>query len=223
MTEWPPDGYSAPKEYRPSESGVFGISALIGLLLCIYFRGALAQLADPLVNVLRIAFDQLGLGKILLAVAGALGGLLLTLLLTLLLLIGIGAFFHWVVVPVHEAIHYGANQLQGQKPKYIRTEFLLLENPAVINLSRGISVREYVPGALAPFIIIGLIALLAMQATTGFFEGLAAFVLVANSAASGGDLYNAAYVVSLPRGTLFANFEDGNEYKTEYVVPENFD
>jgi len=219
MTEWPPDGYSAPKEYRSSELGVFGIGGSIGLVLFIYFRGVLTQLADPLVNVLRIALNQLGLGESLLVIIGTLGGLLLT----LLLLIGVGAFFRWVVIPVHEVIHYGANRLQGQKPKYIRTEFLFLENPAVINLSQGISAREYVPGALAPFIIIGLIALLAIQATTGFFEGLAAFVLIANSAASGGDLYNVARVVSLPQGTLFANFEDGDEYRTEYVVPEKSD
>lgn len=214
MTEWPPEGYSTPKEYRPSELTVFGIGAAVGLPLFVYLRTSLAQLADPLVKALRLALNHLGheRASLLWLVGGA--------VLTLLLLIGVGAFFRWVVVPIHEAIHYGVDRLQGQNPKYIRTEFLFFENPAVINLSRGISIREYVPGAVAPFVVIGLAALLAMQVTTGFLEGIAAFVLVANSAASGGDLYHTIRVLSLPRGTLFANFEDGDEYRTEYAIPE---
>lgn len=218
MTEWPPDGYSSPEEYRSSELGVAGVGVAIGASLFAYLRTTLAQLADPLVAGLGQGLDQLGIDGWALALAWIGGGLMLT----LLVLAGVGAFFRWVVVPVHERIHYEVNRLQGQNPEYIHTKFLFFENPSVINLSRWISAREYVPGALAPFVLIGLAALIAMQVTDGFLEALAAFVLVTNSAASGGDLYNATRVLLLPRGTLFANFKDGDEYRTEYAVPEEY-
>lgn len=215
MSEWPPSGYSTPKEWNTSERSVALITVLLGIPLLAGFRATLTQLADPLVAAIRDVISQLGLNGWFLIGAWLGGGLILT-----VLLVGsLAVLFRWVIVPIHERIHYEADRLQSQNPRYITQELLFFENPAVINLSSGITPRKYIPTALAPLFIIGAAALLATYILNGFLEGVAAFVLVANSAASAGDLSNTIRVLLMPQGVQFANFEDGDGYKTEYVVP----
>lgn len=215
MSEWPPPGYSTPKEWDSSKRSDALIALLVGIPLLAGFQSQLTQLADPLVGALRVAVSQTALEGWLLTGAW-LGG---RLTLTMLLCGSLAALCRWVIVPIHERIHYEAKRLQGQNPRYITQELFFFENPAVINLSTGITPRKDIPTTLAPLFIIGATALLATHVLNGFLEGLAAFVLVANSIASAGDLSNTIRVLLMPQGVQFANFEDGNEYKTEYVVP----
>lgn len=214
MTEWPPTGYSEPKEYDQSERGVLAIGAILSVILFFMLRTPLRQLADPLIALLRSVVVYFGVANsVPILVMGAL-------LLTLLFLVGVVIGFRWVVIPFHEWIHYKVNDIQNNNPEYISTNFLYLQNPAVISKSTGLTIWEYVPGAIAPFVIIGTISIIIIQTTSGFVEGIAAFILLANSAASAGDLYNAGRLLRMPPGTLFANFEQDGEYRTEYVYPE---
>lgn len=215
MEEWPPDGYGNPREWEKSEKAV----ALIAGLLTVVFIGKtqqsltilggeifdLIQWMWAVTGVTGSAVPMFGIG--ILVVGGA----------ALLLAVA----FQKVVIPIHERIHYEIDRVLGLNPEYTYQYFLFMKNPCVIPVSAGISLWENTLSTLGPFVIIGVASGGIMILTEGVVAGLAALVLVTNSAGSAADIYTVMRFVQMPRGTLFANFKvRENGYQKEYVFPE---
>jgi hypothetical protein len=212
--EWPPDGFSDPHKWEISESAIIMIAAVVGGSLLFLIRDDFSGFADFTSVILFEVAEMLGFrNSPILLLSG--GVFLVVVFLTLLLI-----SFRMMVIPIHERIHYEIYDYFNLNPEYHYTELLFYKNPSVVPLSTCINLYQNTISALGPFVSIGTVSTVILYLSDGVVGSVFAFILVLNSASSAGDLYNVIRFAMMPKGTLFANFKDGDEVHTEYVFPE---
>lgn len=133
----------------------------------------------------------------------------------------IGLIF--LLVVVHECIHYAVAVAEGKKPQFglrvRKTVGLPLEiNPYVIALKQRISRNENILVLIAPLILINSLAagvlLLPMPNKVSYYAEL---VFVVNTIGSIQDIYNVIRLLGFPKTTEFVNFVD-DEVRTFYTT-----
>jgi hypothetical protein len=127
------------------------------------------------------------------------------------------------IVAIHEAIHYIVALLNGAEPELIWTERLGLKSPGIMPYGTGLTRGENIAGLLAPFILLNTLAGSIMLSSNGIVAGTAATMFAINSVPSCSDIYNSIKVARMPRGTKYANFDNGKRIKSEYALPEDAD
>jgi len=211
VDEWPPEGTSSPREYTKNTKYIYIIAVIISVLFFIAFFPELNEGIDTYLSAYFAFVKSHGVpADGVISRSGAVVGVIV---------IGI-LLRKFVIVPVHEGIHYAVDLYWGHNPDFGYREGYLLNNPRVAPLAKGISVGESLTALIAPFAVIGFTSWAVMYITDGIIQGIAAFILIANSAASSEDLYNCFKLFSMDPDTLFANFKENGEIRTEYVVPE---
>ncbi|WP_042662915.1 DUF3267 domain-containing protein [Haloferax sp. ATB1] len=207
--DWPPEGYSEPREYDKNERHIIGIAFVIAGVFAVpallpVHEGVTAYwvMWSDLAAVLNISY-----------LTTAVGG-------TVTSMVGIYVLFRKVMVPIHEGIHYGVGLLLELNPRFGYEEMMFHKNPNVVALSTNIPAWKNMAMLIAPFAIIGLLSWGLVQVSGGLVAGIAAIVLWINSAASAQDLYHYVRLLRMNPETKFANFEEGNQIRTEYAVPE---
>lgn len=215
IEDWPPEGYSHPTEYNRNKWIVLSIGLLVSLPLAVSCLPLIKDGAFAIFRVWRrflVSIPALAERPIVFFI--------------LLFVVGVLIFLLWILslsrlmVVVHERLHYEVGRQFDLNPEYRHDYFLWFENPGVIALSTGIPRNQNILMLVAPFIIIGLVSLLVMEVSSGIIAASAAFVLLINSAGSALDLYHVIRLLSMPQRTLFANFEEGSEIRTEYAFPK---
>lgn len=207
---WPPEGYSSGEVYEKNDRAVLIMGAIIAIVFGF-------SVLSPITIGIRLYDDmmagfasQFGIGQSTVAILGmvfVMGGLCL---------------LCWkVLIPIHEAIHYGVGLVLDMNPEFGYEEGWLLDNPSVVALTTGIPVWKNLAMIVAPFALIGISSWILVQVTGGLVAGIAAFVLLANSASSAQDLYHYVRLLRMNPNTKFANFKEGDEIRTEYAVPES--
>ena len=209
-TKWPPTGFSDPKKYEKSDPIILGITILIaaglGLACASYLMEGINSFVHGWLN-LGVA---VGVTDPLLLRLGGVG----------VAVLGLSVVWTKIVIPVHERIHYEVGKFYDLDPEYGTEDFFFTSNPCVTAMSPGITVKENIAMLTAPFLLIGIPALAVMMVSSGILTGLAAYVLVANSAGAAQDLYHTGRLLLMPNGTQFANFEADGDIRTEYASPE---
>lgn len=208
---WPPKNYVTPIEYERNERIILVLSfALAILFLAILWpdinKGA-AEFAQQWVSI------------------SASTGLVDYPILAFLGVVAVICAVMYVVwakltIPVHERLHYEVAKHFDLNPEYGTENGYFLSNPCVRALETGITVKQNITMLIVPFLIIGALSLAVLLFSSGWLAGLAAFVLAANSAASAQDLYHVGRLLRMPKQTQFANFEDGDDFRTEFTYPE---
>jgi hypothetical protein len=213
--EWPPEGYSEPIKWEKSELKVTSIAIITALGLLLVLNSQLSYIGDISVETVLTIVRFLGWEHSTSAILAA------TIPYMIFILVLLGVFFRFVLIPAHERIHFEVDRYFGINPQYLWTEFIFFNNPSVIPADTHISRYENIVSAIAPALIIGAISISILLITSGLIETLAALVLWVNTATSAGDFYNIIRISLMPRGTLFSNFEvENGEYRVEYVVPQ---
>lgn len=211
MTErWPPAGASEPVEYVVNKRRVYGIALIVVLL---FGAATLLPLLEGLTSYAskwEAISNTVGLAE---------NSLIHDIIGSVVAIIGCLAILA-IVLPIHEGLHYAVGFLLGLNPDFGFDDGVIISNPRVVALSTRIKVWENLLMLIAPFTIIGLISWAVMQVTTGLVGGVAAFVLLANSGASSQDLYHCLRLFRMDPETEFANFEEEEEIRTEYVLPK---
>lgn len=201
--------------WEKSELKVASIAIITALGLLFILQPQLAYIGDISVDVVLTVAQFLGWESSTPAI------LLITILYMVFILALFGVFSRFVLIPVHERIHFEVDRYFGINPQYLWTEFLFFSNPSVIPADTHISRYENIASAIAPALIIGIISIIVLIIANGPIETFAAFVLWVNTAASAGDFYNILRISLMPRGTLFSNFKtQEGEYRVEYAVPQ---
>lgn len=203
--KWPPNGYSEPREYDKSERHIIGLAFVIAGVFAVPALLPINEGATAYWELWR----NLNLSHFTTTVAGG-----------VTFILGIFALLRKVMIPIHEGIHYGVALLLDLNPRFGYEEMLFHKNPSVVALSTDIPVWKNMTILVAPFATISLISLGVIQVSGGLVAGVAAIVLWVNSAASAQDLYHYFRLLRMNPDTRFANFEDGDEIRTEYAVPE---
>lgn len=216
MTDWPPEGYGESQEWQKNERVIAIIAGVTGIAFFAVVHPWLRVFADLITGSTQLLTAMLGLSQSLIAWL-----VTATILLAVFIAIMIGLFLE-VTTPIHERIHYEINRYYGLNPECTTQEVFFVESPGVVPVTTEITLRENTVSALGPFLVIGTVSGGLMLVTDGVVGAVFAFILLANSASSAGDLYNVWRFVWMPAGTLFANFREGDdEYRTEYAFPEN--
>lgn len=205
---WPPDSHSDPKEYERSEWAIAGIGVIITVAFGIGSFLQINQGASEFVSVWGEFSQWIGLGPVL-SILGAVS------------VVSISLAFVWlrIITPIHEYIHYRVGEHLGLDPEYGTDKALFMENPCVWAKKKGVTTRENILMLIAPFYVIGIPAFLVMYFSSGLVAGIAAFIFLSNSAGAAQDLYHTFRIMFMPEDALFANIEEGDEMRTEYVLP----
>lgn len=214
--EWPPEGYSAPRKYEMNDWMPYIVALLAGGITLAVFWNILDRGTDSVSEFIVGLLVTLGLAEnditLLLGVFGSL------LVISLILYIG----WQKILTPIHEEIHFRVSKRLCLEPEHTETVLLGMVNQSVTNWKTGITRKEHIISLGSPLVAIGVIIGVLSIVSSGLVAGTLALIVVANTTGSGGDIYHIYRIVRKPPGTLFANFEceDGNEIRTEYVLPE---
>lgn len=212
MTEgWPPDGYATPTEYVSSDkwSLAIGVALIFPALLfthseissgAVYFAG----LSEWVLTTVGVQSRPLLLSSVRFFAS--------------ICWILVSAI---VVITTHESIHYTLATIFNNNPRFEFNLQLYMPNPSVVAYHQGISRGENVAMLIAPISILSLVCGFAMLVTSGVVSGTFAIMFAVNAVPSCGDLYHVGRIVQMPRGTLFANFEEEDALRTEVSVPES--
>jgi hypothetical protein len=202
---WPPEGYSEPREYDKNERHIISLAFIIAGVFAV---PALLPIQEGVAAYWEM-WNNLGFSYLITAIAG-----------TVTSALGILVLFRKVIVPIHEGIHYAVGLLLDLNPRFGYEEMMYHKNPSVVALSTDIPVWKNMAMLVAPFAIITLLSWSAIQVFGGLVAGVAAVVLWINAAASAQDLYHYFRLLRMNPDTRFANFEEGDDIRTEYAVPE---
>ena len=133
--------------------------------------------------------------------------------------------FAIVLIIVHEAIHYVANQKVGLNPRFgyaIHWSFGLFPElkPYVVSTGAYISRKQNLIALASPLILIDVVALLGLlPAFSSTIEYYARVTLLLNTSLAIEDIYNSIRVSSHQSGTLFRNFDVEDNVETYYYPP----
>jgi len=208
---WPPEGHSEPEPYEVSNWWVIGIG--LALLVPVY------ELAHPAIgvgtsNFTAWAFDfgaSIGMADYALAYV----------LVVFVSLIGWVLVAGAIIIAIHESVHYAINAILGLNPRFEWHSQLYLKNPSVVAYDDGIRRWENIASLLGPFVILTILCAAVMWATSGFLAATAAIMFSVNAVPSCSDIYNAGRIARMPRGTLFANFDEEEGLLSEYATPKS--
>lgn len=213
MEDWPPAGFTEPKEMEDANRAIVLLIAVTSAAPLFYFLSpAILELGNPIREILQIILNQLNVTSTLAFYA------VIILLFTLYFLFLIFSIWH-VLIPIHERIHFEMYRLQGLNPEYTHENFLMMRNPAVIANNTGLTRLQNILSAISPLIIIGSASVTGVFVFDGTLAGLAALVLIANTAASCSDIYKFVLMLRMPKGALFANHKNKDNFTTEYATP----
>jgi hypothetical protein len=207
--DWPPKGYSEPQEYNKNERDIIGLGFVITGIFAVPVLLPIQEGVTAYWEMWNSLAGTLDLSYLATAIAG-----------TATSLVGFIVLFRKVIIPIHEGIHYGVGLFLDLNPRFGYEEMLFHKNPSVVALSTGIPVWKNMTMLVAPFVTIGLLSWGTIQISGGLIAGVAATILWTNSAASAQDLYHYFRLMRMNPDTKFANFEEGDEIRTEYAVPE---
>ena len=209
MTEdWPPDGYSDPREYQKNERYIFAIGfALIGAF------GVAAW--PPITNGVTVYTD---IWTNVAINTGMSDSLLVPIASVVTFITGMVFLFKILIVPFHEGVHYVVGLILDINPNFGYEKGTIFKNPRVVALSTGIPVWKNLFTVISPFVIIGSLSWVVVQLSGGLLAGVAAIVFWINSAASAQDLYHYFRLLRMNPKAKFANFKTDEEIRTEYVI-----
>ncbi|MCU4716856.1 DUF3267 domain-containing protein [Halapricum hydrolyticum] len=210
---WPPDGYSNPKRYEVDDRYTILIAVAVTPPVLAITAPELEGVVPTLISFIQ-AFGQ---------TTGIANYPLLYLATALFVVVGWVAISGASIVAIHEAIHYVVALLNGSEPEFIWTERLGLKSPGIMPYGTGLTRGENIAGFLAPFILLSAFAGSIMLSSDGIVAGTAAAMFAINSIPSCSDIYNSIKVARMPRGTKYANFDNGEGIKSEYALPKDAD
>lgn len=211
-SNWPPSGYSEPKEYQRNEMHILLILVLITVGVFSVAGGKVREGASVFVDWWLNFLISTGPMSSPVLSAG-LG--VLVLVVTLL------AIWKAVVVPIHEGIHYSLGLLLDMNPQFRYDDGFIGQNPAVVALSVNIPIWKNFVMLGGPFLFIGTISAGIALLTDGILAGVAAVIFMSNSGGSAQDIYHEVRLLRIDSEARFANFEKDGEIRTEYAVPRN--
>ena len=204
--KWPPTGYTNPEPYTINDRLILVIALVLTLPTVTLIR--------PIISDGTSAFTEFG------EVTGLVELPLLYLLAVLAMSLGWLFSSGVTIILIHEGVHYLAGVVCGQDPTFVWSEYLGLKNPGIVIYETGTTRAENMLMLAGPFIILTPLCAVVMWSTSGMLSATAATMLAINTVASCADLYNVGRLVMMPRGTLFANFDDGEGgLDTEFVTP----
>jgi hypothetical protein len=212
MTEgWPPEGYSTPTEYVSSDRWIVTIGVALVLPAVLFTHTKISMGTVNLIGWSQKALKNIGIhGRPLLLLFAAFLASVCWILVS-----GI------VVITVHECIHYTFATIFNKNPRFEFNWQLNMPNPSVVAYHQGITRGEHVAMLIAPFSILSLVCGIGMVVTSGVVSGTFAIMFAVNAVPSCGDLYHVGRIVNMPPGTLFANFEEEDNLRTEVSTPES--
>lgn len=210
---WPPNGYSNPKRYEVNDR----YTTLIAVALIPPVLAITVPKLEGVVPTL-LSFIQ-AFGK----PTGIVNYPILYLATALFVVTGWVVISGVSIVAIHEAIHYVVDLLNGSEPEFIWTERLGLKSPGIIAYGTALTRGENIAGLLAPFILLSAFAGSIMLSSDGIVAGTAAVMFAINAVPSCSDIYNSIKVARMPRGTKYANFDNGEGIKSEYALPKDTD
>lgn len=210
---WPPDGYSNPKLYEVNDRYTILIGLALTPLVLAFTASALKGIVPPLLSFIQ------ALGQTTEIVNSPILYLATALFVVTAWLVISGVF----IVAIHEAIHYVVDLLNGYEPEFIWKERLGFNGPAIMPYGMGLTRGENIAGLLAPFFLLSVFAGSIMLISDGIVAGTAALMFAINSVASCSDIYNSIKVARMPRGTKYANLDNGEGIKSEYALPKDAD
>jgi hypothetical protein len=208
--DWPPKGYTEPKEYIRNERFILLFTIFLGLVSFISALPSFVSAAEETANIYtaNVADSPQSIG--LITGIGTMIGLIIMLQII------------WrLVVLIHEALHYIPSLLFGNNPDYGTQDGFIGKNPRVVPLCTHITLGENIASLAAPVFIIGLVSAVLMVSTSGIIAGVAGFVFAANTTASSQDMYHIFRLARMEPSALFANFETENGIKTEFTMPSS--
>lgn len=208
---WPPKGYLQPMEYEVNKYHIYGLAVILSVIFGVATIIPILEGVDSYLNIWKSVTDTIGLAES--SIIYAIGGVFVA-------CISLYLIWKLVLLPIHEGLHYFVGLSLGLNPDFGYEEGILIDNPRVVALTTGISVWENLAMIIAPFVVIGVLSLLILNIMSGIIAGLAAFILLANSAASCQDMYHYLRLIRMDPGTEFANFEDDGTILTEYAIPK---
>ncbi len=212
MTEgWPPGGYATPTEYVSSDRWIAAISVALILPVVLFTHTEISRGAVYFIGWSEWALKTVDVQSrpLLLLFAAFLAAICWILVSAI------------VVITAHESVHYTLATIFNNNPRFEFNWKLYMPNPSVVAYHQGISRGENIAMLIAPFSILSLVCAIMMWSTSGVVSGTFAFMFAVNAVPSCGDLYHVGRIVQMPRGTLFANFEEEDALRTEVSVPES--
>lgn len=209
--EWPPKGYSPPREYISSDGWVLGIALVLLLPVLAFIRPDVSVGASLFAEWTILAGEEIGLVRypLLFVFVAFIAGICW--------IFASGA----IIITLHECIHYALGAVLDVNPRFEFHTQLLMPNPSVVAYSQGISRGENIVMLSGPLVGLSLVCISVMWMTTGLVAATAAIMFAINVLPSCGDLYHIGRIVLMPRGTLFANFDEDEGLRTEVVTPES--
>lgn len=207
--EWPPDGFTSPRKYESSDGWTLAIGFVLILPVFVLVRAEIKAGTA----IFAEWVEQVGVTT---GIAGSSHQFLLLVILAIgCWIITAGA----IIIVLHESTHYAIAALLDVNPRFeFHTQFNL-PNPSVVAYAKGITRCENILMLSGPFVILSLVCATTAWATTGFVAATAAIMFAINAVPSCGDLYHVGHISLLPRGTLFANFDDDTGLRTEIASP----
>lgn len=126
-----------------------------------------------------------------------------------------------IIIILHEGVHYALGAVLDVNPRFEFHTQLFLPNPNVVAYHEGIGRGENIIMLSGPFAVLSLVCASVMWRASGFVAATAAIMFAINAVPSCGDLYHVGRIARMPRGTLFANFDEENGLRTEVVTPQS--
>ena len=208
---WTPTGYTDPRAYEINNRLIVAIALVLTLPVFQLARPSLVEGASAFVPVI------IALGEFI----GPVKYPHMYMLATLLLIAAWTLLTVTVIVAVHEGIHYVLGAIRGLNPRFKWSSHLGLKNPSIVAYSERITRGESLLMLVGPFAILTPICAAVMWFTSGVLAATAATMLCINAIASCADLYNVGRIALMPRGTLFANFDDEDGLRSEFATPSD--
>ncbi len=126
-----------------------------------------------------------------------------------------------VIIALHEGVHYAVSALEGYNPRFEWRSHLGLKNPSIVIYAESITRRENILTLITPFVLLSILCVIVMWFTSGILAATAATMFCANTVPSCADIYHTVRIARMPNGTLFANFDDDGDLRSEFAIPNS--
>lgn len=206
---WPPDGYSSPKGYENHDRRILVTGLILTIPAIVVTEGPIGKGGETVAKMSIAGLQSSGIndGAYLtaLAIGGAFGWILIS---------GV------VIVLIHEAIHFAVGELRNAKPQFKWSSTLNIPNPSVVAYRTGLNRWDHILMLSAPFTTLSTVCGIVMWFSSGVIAGTAAVMFAVNAVPSCADIYDTFRISTMPKGTLFANFDDEGTLRSEFVIPD---